>query len=159
MINTALCILLFAVGHLIRDGLPGTGSTHLARAIGAFFCMAGASAVLAPVPAVLVGLAVVAGFYFDRKHGEGQNARSAADTEFLMLSGLTSVAPLVLLVPWAVLAGVAKPPVWIAAWKVVPERRWLSPTRAAATVFGALIGAAVALVPVLVPLLARVLAR
>jgi hypothetical protein len=152
--NTVLCIALFAAGHLMRDGSPPLHSTHLARALGAFFCLAGASAVLAPWPAVLIGLAILAGFYTDQKHGEGQQARGWTDAAYLALSGVTSLAPLDLVV-WAVtgngfpiaIVGLAKPPIWFLCRYIGPDRFWAPayPTRVAATVFGAVIGLVIAL--------------
>jgi hypothetical protein len=142
---SAFVILLFAAGHLIRDGWPPLGTTHGARIIGAAVCGLGAALVAESLTAAITAGAVLAGFYFDRRHAEGQKAQTPADTDFLMLSGLTSVAPVVLLAPLAILAGAAKPLVWRAAWAVVPESRWLSPTRVAAMTFGALIGLALAL--------------
>lgn len=40
MIITATVILAFAIGHLVRDGWPALGSTHLARLFGGLWCVA-----------------------------------------------------------------------------------------------------------------------
>jgi hypothetical protein len=141
-----LCILAFAAGHCIRDGWPSLGTTHGARALGAFICALGA---LDP----LVGLAVFAGFYTDQKHGEGQSARGWGDVKYLLLSGITSSIPLMFLaftteVHFALLplVGLLKPGIWFAAWYVRPDRwhPWLEPTRVSAIAFGGALGAAVA---------------
>lgn len=154
--NTVLCIAMFAMGHMIRDGFPATWSTHLARGIGAFFCLAGASAVLPIVPAAIVGLAILAGFYFDQKHGEGQNARGWRDACYLAISGFTSLVPLAVasmlydgfFPVWVVLAAALKPPIWFLAWRYRIDDRWpwAEPTRLAAILFGAAVGAAVSTV-------------
>jgi hypothetical protein len=149
----AICIALFALGHLFRDGSPTTDSTQIARLGGAFLCGLGALSVLPPHEALIVGLAMLVGFYTDQKHGEGQNARGWTDAAYLALSGFTSLVQLTLALiyfhgPWAglvALAGLIKPPIWFAAWAVNPARWWTPayPTRVAAMIFGALIGAVV----------------
>jgi hypothetical protein len=162
-----LCILLFAAGHVLRDGWPsykamlaglvGTRwewlyhlSTQLARLSGAILCGIGAALVGGSLFGLIVGAAILAGFYVDMKHGEGQGADTWASYSFLMLSGITSMAPLalVLLNPWLLLVSAAKPPVWIIAWAGLRSHQdtWFVPTRVAAGVFGAAIGAAVILV-------------
>jgi hypothetical protein len=151
--NTVLCIALFAIGHLIRDGFPATWSTHLARALGAFFCLAGASAVLPIFPAAGVALAILAGFYFDQKHGEGQNARGWRDACYLAISGFTSLVPLAaasvvydgFFPVWIVFAAALKPPIWFIAWRFPIDNRWAQPTRVSAILFGAAVGAAVSM--------------
>lgn len=173
--NTAICVALFAFGHLVRDGWPPfketlmglhapawivSLSTQLARVTGALLCGLGVFFVaLGWYPAVLIGAAILAGFYTDTKHGEGQQAgkgdnRWWSDVAYLSLSGVTSMIPLAALAwvyadwtcTFAMLSvGLAKPPIWFVAWRVVPVRpgRWLSPTRAAAMAFGAVIGGVV----------------
>lgn len=150
--TAAVCIGLFALGFLVRDGFPATGETQLARGVGAFWCMAGAAAVLPPSLALAAGLAIWLGFYTDQKHAEGQQARDWKDAGYLALSGVTALLPLAFVAAWLfgppyltlALVGLAKVPVYFAAWRTVPERGWLQPTRIAAIVFGAVVGAAVA---------------
>jgi hypothetical protein len=156
----ALCIFLFAWGHLYRDGYPATHSTHLARAIGGFMALAGAIGAIGPAWGAAVGLAIWIGFYVDQKHGEGQNATGWRDVGFLALSGVTSLllAAAVLALrdvlayrdPWGglfVLLGLVKPGIWFFWWRVRPDRlwSWLEPTRVAAINFGAFAGWGVAL--------------
>lgn len=158
--TAAVCIGLFALGFLNRDGFPATGETQLARFVGAAWCAAGASAVLPPSLAFAVGLAIWLGFYTDQKHAEGQQARDWKDAGYLALSGVTSLAPLALVGAWLfglpylalALVGPAKVPVYFAAWRLfgenengqrVPPFGWAQPTRIAAIVFGAVVGAAV----------------
>jgi len=150
----ALCILLFAAGHMVRDGYPATGSTQLARALGAILCGVGALAVSSLSVSAMVGAAILIGFYTDQKHGEGQNARGWRDSAFLLLSGVTSLVPLAASVAairfnpaafYLLLVGFAKPPIWFVSWRVAPTgpHIWLVPTRLAAMVWGAAVGAAV----------------
>lgn len=143
-------ILLFALGHLFRDGSPATGHTHVARWGGAFLCGLGALAILAPWEADLVGLAMLVGFYVDQKHAKGQDTRGWKDAAYLAWSGVTSLVPLAALAayicgPWtglAALAGLAKPAIWFGCAALKPARWWAPayPTRVAATLFGALAG-------------------
>jgi hypothetical protein len=141
------CILLFAVGHVIRDGFPALGSTHGARALGAFSCLLGGLCVLAWPQAALVGLGVLAGFYIDQKHAAGQQARGWSDAGWLTVSGITSIAPLALVTlnPWLLLIGLVKPGIWFAAWRIpfFEDSSFWYPTRVSAGVFGAVIGLAV----------------
>lgn len=144
--TAAVCIGLFALGFLNRDGFPATGETQLARFVGAFWCMGGAAAVLSPVAAFAVGLAIWLGFYTDQKHAEGQQARDWKDAGYLALSGVTSLTPLVVALStrfldggaagWLVglafvvdlkvaaigaLVGLVKVPVYFAAWRLFGE--------------------------------------
>jgi hypothetical protein len=176
---TLACILLFVAGHLHRDGYPawkdmlarlvGTPfefvyhlSTQLARIFGAVLCGLGALMVHDCTMALAVGAAILAGFYFDMKHGAGQGATTWDDAGFLALSGFTSLIPLALVAIWfhgepaamLVLAGFTKPPIWFGWWSLEGHHgegrmtrlwSWLMPTRLAAMTFGGVIGAAVAL--------------
>lgn len=154
---TAVCVALFALGHVVRDGWPALGSTHAARALGAAFCGFGAIATTRfPWASSAVWLGVWLGFYLDQKHGEGQNAGTAVnswlvDYGYLTLSGVTSVLLIVALrlffeSLWpavAVLAvGVLKPVIWFGCLHGIPDG--YVPTRWAAGIFGALLGLAVA---------------
>jgi hypothetical protein len=149
----SLAMLLIAGGHLVRDGTPPLGSTHLARAIGGLLCVAGAATVTLSWGAVLLGLAIWAGFYADYGHAVGQRARHWGDAGWLAISGFTSVLPLTAALAWGgfslpVMAGlvpfaaaVLKPAIWFEAYAVNAwTGNWFSPTRAAATVFGAFVG-------------------
>jgi hypothetical protein len=162
---TALCILLFAAGGLVRDGWPATGSTHLARFLGGFLCGLGVLAICAPLSALTIGSAIWLGFYLDQKHGDGQSATGWRDAGFLLLSGVTSLVPLAGVAWWlsgdphgllVLLLGLAKIPIWFGWWAIEGhhgERRmtgfwpWLQPTRLSAICFYAAIGAVVALLP------------
>src|SRR4051794_38402009 len=123
----AAAALLFAFGHVIRDGWPALGSTHAARALGAVLCGLGAGLATASViDGAAIGAAVLAGFYLDSMHGEGQQARDWRDLRPLVVSGLTSVLPLAVALiflrsPWCallLLVGLVKPGIWFAAWRV-----------------------------------------
>lgn len=153
MIYIALCILLCAVGHMVRDGWPTLHSTHLARGLGAAWCYFGALSLFSPHDAAALAAAVWIGFYFDMKHGEGQGPWSGTlhNLPYLILSGVTSLVPLDValsaitghyLIPWC-LAGLVKPAIWWTAWAIKPDRFWsfLQPTRVAAITFGAVVGA------------------
>jgi hypothetical protein len=168
--SVALCIVIFALGHMFRDGWPALHTTHGARALGAVTCMLGAVFV-APYQAPIIGFGVWVGFYFDMKHGEGQGPDDSMgeidhNLPFLALSGLTSLIPLTAAMVWfigahrwpLVFIGLAKPVIWPLCWYALPRsglmRRWIlnaagesffAPTRIAAMSFGAAIGAAVAL--------------
>lgn len=175
---TALCIVLFAAGHLVRDGWPPWrplvltwppllqrifNPTQLARVSGAVLCGAGAWAVHPPLASLWLALAVLAGFYGDMKHGDGQSATGWRDAGFLALSGVTSLGPLAAVEWWLsgdphrvliLLVGLTKIPIWFGWWAIEGhhgERRmtgfwpWLQPTRLSAIAFGAAIGAMVAL--------------
>jgi hypothetical protein len=165
-----LCILAFAAGHLWRDGTPsykdilaglvGTRwewlyhlSTQLARVTGALLCGLGALGVFSAGDSALIAAGVLAGFYADARHGDGQQARGWGDVKYLLLSGITSLIPLMFLaftadVHFALLplVGLIKPGIWFAAWYVRPDRwhPWLEPTRVSAIAFGGALGAAVA---------------
>ena len=148
----ALCILLFALGHLVRDGYPATGSTQLARALGAAICGLGAFAVSSWSIALMVAGAILVGFYTDQKHAEGQRARGWTDVCYLLLSGVSSLVPLAGLEYYLrgdfyiLVVGLLKPEVWFSAWRFIPVS-WSPPaypTRIAAFVFGATVGIAVA---------------
>lgn len=90
------CVLLFGVGHLFRDGWYPTGSTHAARIGGALLCGLGAALVAPWLTALVVGAAILAGFYLDSDHAAGQGPEDTlAEFEHngprLLVSGLTSV--------------------------------------------------------------------
>lgn len=179
MISIALCILLCVIGHLVRDGWPpwresldaigrarwpswlqrATNPTQLARIAGALWCTAGAALLHTWGDSLLIGAAVLTGFYTDMKHGEGQGpddtrAHTWHNAPFLLVSGLTSLLPLALLAHWLhwslwppVLAwGALKPSIWFFSWWLSPNRwwGWLYPTRLAAMLFGALVGVIIA---------------
>ena len=141
-------ILCFAGGHVFRDGWPGTGSTQTARIVGALICGIGAAVATTPHVAVVVALGVLLGFYLDQKHAEGQQARDWVDAGFLALSGISSLAPLALLLSIShspldialMFVGAVKPAIWFGAWRLFSDA---VPTRVAAGVFGAVVGAAV----------------
>lgn len=166
-----LCILLCLAGHIVRDGWPSYKmmlgglvggrlewlyhlSTHLARVSGAVLCGIGGGLVGGWSFGAMAGTAVLAGFYIDMKHGEGQGADTTASYAYLALSGVTSIAVLVGLLAWLgnpwlslwLLAGFTKPPIWILAWKYLRniQATWFQPTRVAAGVFGAVVGAIIA---------------
>src|SRR5258708_2585302 len=107
MTSMLVCIALFAFGHVVRDGWPawkdilaglvGTRfewvyhlSTQLARISGAVICGLGALMVHDWTMALELSGAILAGFYFDMKHGEGQGATTCDDAGYLALSGVTS---------------------------------------------------------------------
>jgi hypothetical protein len=153
-----LTILLFAVGHMIRDGWPTLNSTQAARALGAFVCFLGAWATLPIMLAAVVGAAVLVGFYCDTDHAEGQGPWNGnwSNALYLSISGVTSMAPLaVALTLWHMDAwylvllclGFLKPPIWFFWWTFNPNNYWsfLQPTRLAAMTFGASVGAAAAM--------------
>lgn len=150
-----VCGLLFAAGGLVRDGTPSLGTTHGARALGAFLC--GLGALVATGNFIVMGIAflgILAGFYTDQKHGEGQQARDIEDAAWLAVSGFTSLVPLcvlavVLLSPWCALVALAaltKPAIWFACWRVFKADTvsFSQPTRVAALVFGFVVGCAFA---------------
>lgn len=148
----AACILLCAIGHLVRDGVPTTGSTQLARFLGAALCFGGALCVHPWQAAALAGAAVYAGFYTDMKHGDGQGADTPASIAYLFLSGFTSLTPLAIVtaphgIVLCLAVGAAKPPIWVLAWlgNVSGKLPGVYPTRVAATAFGAAVGVIVAL--------------
>lgn len=166
------CLALFALGHVVRDGWPawktilgplvGTPfewvyhlSTQLARISGAAVCGLGAWMVHDWTMAAAIGVAVLAGFYVDMKHGDGQGASSWDDAGYLSLSGLTSLIPLALLAvflrgehaAFIVFAGFAKVPIWFGWWalegksgRITAVWPWGYPTRLAAMTFGAVVG-------------------
>lgn len=150
-------ILLSAIGHAVRDGAPPLGSTHAARGLGGFCCVLGGFLATWDWAGVLFGAAVYAGFYADMLHGEGHRARGWMDVPYLLVSGLTSVAPLALCagwlygVYWVAAIGVLKPIIWFTAWHLPikwsedPEGFWV-PTRVAAVTWGAVVGAAIVIV-------------
>lgn len=152
----ALCILAFGLGHLVRDGWPTLNTTQGARILGAVFCTMGAFLLHHDaIDGAVVGVAVLAGFYLDMKHGDGAGADSLKSIEDLALSGLTSVAPMAAAIavyhetPWAAVllaAAVVKPLIWWSMWRIRPDRisSWAEPTRISAITFGLLFGAAVA---------------
>ena len=149
-------IFLAAIGHMVRDGFPALGSTHLARAAGAGFVFLGCWLITDFLASAVLGLAVLAGFYTDQMHGEANKGDWTAG----IISGCTSLAPLGIAAsflawsPWwglVVLGGLAKPPIWKWAWWLDPGRyadnvpAWAAPitepTRVAATIWGAWVGA------------------
>jgi hypothetical protein len=166
------CVALFFAGHVIRDGWPsfkemlaglvGTKmewlyhlSTQLARLTGAAVCGVGAALVVGPLFGLIVGAAILVGFYVDMKHGEAAGVDTKTAVFDAFLSGVTSLVPLGVaftldgsLLGFVVLVGLLKPAVWKLAWMLCPNRQdtWFQPTRIAAGVFGALIGAAIIVV-------------
>jgi hypothetical protein len=143
-----LFIGLVTLAHVIRDGWPdlrrltaGKLGTTAARVFATLIC-AFAGGLIGGLIGALLGLSIGIGFWADQKHGEGQEARGWRDAMWLSISGLTSLAPPalasgVLIEPWCVLicfAGLLKPAIWFAAWRLVPVR--LYPTRVAAGGFG-----------------------
>lgn len=158
----AATILLCALGHLVRDGWPILGTTHGARLLGGFLCMLGGFLLTFAWPTTLLGAALYAGFYADFHHGEGQRARNPRDALALAISGISSLAPLAAAAYWALapgagwlwLAGLVKPAVWFAAWRL--PIGWsrdpdgiLQPTRLAAITWGACAGGLLALLSAL----------
>jgi hypothetical protein len=95
---------------------------------------------------VLFGLAIWIGFYLDQKHGEGQNANKPMDVFWLSLSGTTSLALAALSIWyltgiwWYVLLGFTKVPLWFGMRMYLPDWKYIKPTGAAATLFGAIVG-------------------
>lgn len=149
-----MIVWLTALGHMIRDGFPALGSTHLARAAGGAVVFAGAW-VFAPLPlAIILAAGVWLGFYTDALHGEANEGNWFAG----IVSGCTSILPLTILLAAALSAwwlfvlplGVLKPLIWQAAWAVEPLRwrvwvpewaeRIFEPTRVAAVAWGVLVG-------------------
>lgn len=144
-----------ALGHMVRDGWPALGATLAARLAGGALAGLGAWCVTDWLPAAVLGLAVLAGFYTDQLHGEANRGAWRAG----IISGCTSLVPLaaaaagLALDPlWLLIvaAGTLKPPIWRAAWALDPLQfrsdvpQWaaelLEPTRVAATIWGALVG-------------------
>jgi len=156
MISVIASVLFCAAGHLVRDGWPVLGSTHLARACGGLLCLAAALVVTgASLEGLLFGAAILVGFYTDMKHGEGNNATTLVDAGYLALSGATSITPLALaawLIPggsWVAAlaipaAAILKPPVWFLARRI--NTYGLPYTRVAAVAFGAAVGAALGVI-------------
>lgn len=167
MIIIAAVIITFGAGHLVRDGWPALGSTHLARLFGGLWCVAGAALLSPGWDGVILGAAVYVGFYADMEHGEGHRTRGWIDVQPLLVSGLTSILPLSvavatrswdierleLVVDLPTLAfALAKPAIWFACWRLPaewwsddPQGLW-KPTRAAAVTWGAIVGLAVVIV-------------
>lgn len=153
--HVGLGLLLFIIGHVIRDGFPsfGPGETTLARTVGGLACAAGGSMISFSIWGALAGLCVGIGFWVDHDHAEGQQARNLSDAFYLAISGISSLIPLALmLLVWhwpnfynlLVLAfGLAKIPIWFGCWAVVPQGPILQPTRVAAGLFGLTVGIAV----------------
>lgn len=144
------CLACFAFAHVIRDGWPPLGSTLYARLSGTCFCLLGGLLASFSWVGLASGLAVGIGFWTDMKHGEGARAQDNIDLEYLFISGITSLAPLILLLaivisPWMLLLSLAafkKPPIWLCAWKweSLVLRDWYVPTRAAALTWGVWVG-------------------
>ncbi len=148
-----------AIAHLVRDGFPALGSTHLARFAGGAIATAGAWTLTDLHMAAVLGSAVWAGFYTDMQHGEANEG----DWRPGIVSGVSSLAPLavaaaVIVAPWwgtVAALGLIKPPIWRAAWALNPARirrqdwypLWAfplaEPTRVAAMAWGALVGATI----------------
>src|SRR5690348_16751212 len=149
-------VLLCAWGHDIRDGHPALGTTHGARALGGLACGLGAAALFgASWPALAAWLGVWGGFYTDQKHGEGQaNGGFLHDAPYLMLSGVTSWAPVAILLGAALwltgahgaalrcavlpaLGGALKVGLWPFSYRVNPadDSKIVGPTRLAAILF------------------------
>lgn len=148
-------IFLSAIGHVIRDGFPALGSTHLARLAGATVVGLGLLLFTDWMTAAVLGLAVLAGFYTDMQHGEANEGDWTAG----IISGCTSLAPIAAaaiglhMSPWWLAAlgiGAVKPLIWRAAWLLAPLQlytsvpQWvadlLEPTRVAAAAWGAVVG-------------------
>jgi hypothetical protein len=148
-------IAFTTLAHVIRDGLPALGSTHLARAAGGLAVTAGGLLFFPWPTALVLGLAITAGFYTDMRHGEANKG----DWRDGIISGCASLTPIAAaavglhMSPWwalLVLAGLAKPPIWQLAWRLDPGRftkrvpAWAAPlaepTRVAAIMWGALVG-------------------
>lgn len=161
MVEMVTALVLVAAAHVVRDGTPRLGSTMLARLVATFMCVAaGAIAVVAAVPVLypetlalfvpyasaLLGLALGAGFWLDRKHAEGQQARGWLDAAWLAYSGVTSVVlfscvAALLGSPWVLALGLAKIPIWFIGARILPYH-----TLWCAGVFGAVLGFALVLV-------------
>lgn len=163
-------ILLFALGSMVRDGFPdfktmlrglvGTRwewvyhlSTHWARISGALLCGLGAGLTHDPEYGVIVGAAILAGFYLDSGHASGQGADNLKSFGYLALSGTTSLIPLALALGFYAdrnyfflpILGLAKDVIWPLAWKsgideIDPGKAAI---RTAAIIFYALIGVVV----------------
>lgn len=166
-IQYLMCIVLMAVGHLVRDGWPPTGNTNFgSRPIGGIFCIFGCMSVFGAVVGGLLGLSVLIGFWLDQKHGEGHRARSWGDAGYLAISGITSVAfttgVAAYMFGWAafvILAlGVIKPAIWNFYWHLPftwPNPSWWQPTRMSAITFGACFGGLLAFMHYLTQVPAR----
>jgi hypothetical protein len=154
----ALCILLFAIGYLVRDGWPATGRTNLgSRPLGAVLCGLGTWCVAPWWVALVITATELLSFYTDQKHGEGQQATSLKDAGTLAVSGVTSLAPVAFLGAYfnpyyalALFAGLIKPLIWFSAWWIRPDRlwSWLEPTRVSAIIFGVLTGTIIGVINV-----------
>lgn len=143
------CAALFSFGFVIRDGWPALGSTTAARIFGALICGVG-GAVISPALGVAAILSMLAGFYSDHDHATGQQAVTPRDAGYLLVSGFTSLVPLlVFVVAWnwpnvlpciavVALLMLSKPAIWFLSREALPHGSF---TRLAAAVFGAVIGA------------------
>lgn len=151
-----LVAFVFFAASVLRDGWPsfGPGRTQLCRIVSALICVAGGYLAVPNWTGAAYGLAVGLGFWTDRDHANGQQARDAEDALWLAVSGATSVVVLALLSGWLInprvgigvfaAGAVIKPLVWFAAWRAFsPGTHWAVPTRMAAGTFGALLGATV----------------
>lgn len=148
-------LLLFFIGHVIRDGFPsfGPGETTLARTVGGLACAAGGGMMMFSLWGVLAGLCVGIGFWTDHDHAEGQQARDLSDAFYLGVSGVTSLLPLAIMLTafhWpnlynllVLVFGLAKIPIWFGCWAFVPQGTVLQPTRVAAALFGVTVGTSV----------------
>lgn len=155
-----------ALGHMVRDGWPKLPTTFLARLAGGLAAAIGAWCITDWMMAAALGLAVLAGFYTDLRHGEANRGAWVPG----IISGTSSIAPIAVtaamlsLNPWwlgLAVAGVAKPPIWRAAWWLDPGRfasrvpAWAAPlfepTRVAAILWGVLVGALITVIGVSVP--------
>lgn len=150
-----LSLLSAAAGFVIRDGWPALGSTNLARLVGLVFLVIAAGAAGLGPHQFILGVAAGLGFWADRLHAEGQQARNAHDDLMLLVSGLTSFVPLAAAFfyfhqfqfMWFTL-GVAclKPVIWTLAWWAwrragESQSTWFVPTRVAAMALGVCMGA------------------
>ncbi len=152
-----------AIGHVIRDGVPALGQTWLARATGGLAVTAGCLVLFSWPTALVLGLAVYAGFYTDMQHGEANKG----DWRAGVISGCTSLAPLAAAAAglhmslwWlgVVATGLIKPLVWQFAWWLDPGRllnvvpMWAMPlthpTRVAAIIWGAWVGVLVTIIAI-----------
>lgn len=174
IVSTALTFLL---GHVFRDGWPPTGQTQVARVSGALLCCVGlyypvlhglGSPWVAGIAGfnylfpLYVAVPVLIGFFIDSDHARGQQARGWADAGFLLISGLTSVLPMIVLLSllisgpyilgwsstilWPLAAAFLKPPIWFLTKRWIPTTEpFFYYTRVSAGLFGAAFGATVAI--------------
>lgn len=145
-----LMIITFAVGAMVRDGWPsfktlsnGVLGTQAARVTGALICSLG----ILPfgwLPALLVFLGILGGFYLDMKHGEAAGVDTPTAVADSFVSGFTSWGPLyvvltlanynswhVVVLDYVIVASLMKPAIWWLSWKLPQGTFWYA-TRVAA---------------------------